>query len=81
MYYSVASSLGFSYYFAIPVASAACSLSPKITLTVDVSFPVFFIVVDLIYFYCFIVCLVLVRSHGTPLQYSCLENHTDGRAW
>ena len=59
---SVASSLGFSYYFATPVAAAACSLSPKITLTVDGSFPVFFIVVDLIYFYCFIVCLVLVRS-------------------
>ena len=25
--------------------------------------------------------LVTFRSNGTPLQYSCLENPMDGRAW
>ena len=35
-----------------------------------------------IYVYiCANICMPIGEGNGNPLQYSCLENPTDGRAW
>ena len=40
----------------------------------------FNVIIDMIGFKC--TCLLFVREgNGNPLQYSCLENPTDGGAW
>ena len=44
----------------------------------DIILPPMYIFVD--YFMHFLFCLV-GEGNGTPLQYSCLENLTDGGAW
>ena len=35
----------------------------------------------LVMFYCPFVYITSGKGNGTPLQYSCLENPTDGGAW